>query len=680
MRHIATSRATLSSAHRRNSVGWRPKHSESGGPRISPNIEDSYADVYGFSIDDCSRIMDRKRKYRTIDQFFTKKKLYDDSAVESLESRETNSPSDRPSAAETPVSQCGAGASTSCEDCLAGSSSSEPRQTVEPETDVDIIGEVFSKGKQNLTDSDILRALQGRSMPKKSDLPFSVHNKCGKVEKRFLGIKHFDEYPWLTYSKAEGTTGAWCLWCVLFKLESSCGGHWDAGVQKVGTLVSKPLQTYAKLTGKDGVLSKHANTNYHKFSASKVTELLVRAPAQSQRDVRNILDKGRRETVAANTAIMRSIVDTILTCARQNIALRGHRDSGRLEQEEPEENDGNFRALLRMRIRAGDQTLQKHFVDGPGNAKYISPDIQNNLLDCASAIVRERILDKVRKAGVWSVLADETMDRKKREQLTIAVRYVEEDDMGRMTIQESPICIVDVLDEMIEKEKIDPSVGDELTMSGKNIASVILAKLKDFNLDLEKLVGQGYDGASSMASQQVGVAAKVREQAPHAEYFHCAMHMLNLCATKTTEVVPVRNCLDTIQQITAFFNSSAKRVKHLEAEIDKAGIDHHQRKRLKTLCQTRFLERHEAVINLLSLLPHVISTLDQMSAWQTSDARPQAERTFSKVERTASAVRASMGEERLEALVLLQTHRSETPSPDDVIARFATLKSRRIVL
>ncbi|XP_072163566.1 52 kDa repressor of the inhibitor of the protein kinase-like [Diadema setosum] len=475
----------------------------------------------------------------------------------------------------------------------------------------------------------------------------------------------------------------------------------------------------------------------------------------------------------------------------------------------------------------------------------------NNLLDCASAIVRERILDTVRKAGVWSVLADETMDRKKREQLTIAVRYVEEDDMGRMTIQESPICIVDVLDEMIEKEKIDPSVGDELTMSGKNIASVILAKLKDFNLDLEKLVGQGYDGASSMASQQVGVAAKVREQAPHAEYFHCAMHMLNLCATKTTEVVPVRNCLDTIQQITAFFNSSAKRVKHLEAEIDKAGIDHHQRKRLKTLCQTRFLERHEAVINLLSLLPHIISTLDQMSAWQTSDARRNAlslsraiasfdfvmslhvlakvssillpasrgmqtvgmdllealdlvssaqevmqawrddgtydslfqdavkvanasnvpvelprtasrsvyrpnntgaqgqgnpvseyfrlnvflplidtvsthlrdrfsitqrkimhltrivpafvddnkeflsaaemyqdlvdtrlleERTFSKVERTASAVRASMGEERLEALVLLQTHRSETPSPDDVIARFATLKSRRIVL
>lgn len=72
-----------------------------------------------------------------------------------------------------------------------------------------------------------------------------------------------------------------------------------------------------------------------------------------------------------NWEIMAVIIDTLITCARQRIALRGHRDHGRLGKEEPEENAGNFRGLLRMRIRSGDKVLEKHVKQGKGNSQYL---------------------------------------------------------------------------------------------------------------------------------------------------------------------------------------------------------------------------------------------------------------------------------------------------------------------
>jgi len=43
-------------------------------------------------------------------------------------------------------------------------------------------------------------------------------------------------------------------------------------------------------------------------------------------------------------------------------------------------------------------------------------------------------------------------------------------------------------------------------------------------------------------------------------------------------------------------------------------------------------------------------------------ATAEAERLFSKLERTLTAIRSTMDEQRLEAFILLQVHRSDTPS------------------
>ena len=72
---------------------------------------------------------------------------------------------------------------------------------------------------------------------------------------------------------------------------------------------------------------------------------------------------------------MQSIIETIILCGRQNIALHGHRDSFFEVEKDPSAPHGNFWALLEFRVSSGDVGLQDHLANAPRNAKYTSPDI-----------------------------------------------------------------------------------------------------------------------------------------------------------------------------------------------------------------------------------------------------------------------------------------------------------------
>ena len=108
-------------------------------------------------------------------------------------------------------------------------------------------------------------------------------------------------------------------------------------------------------------------------------------------------------------------MDSILFCGRQKLALHGHHACGRISPQEPLENDGNFRALLRLHIRAGDVVLQDHSVNEAENAQYTSQAIQNELLETALNLIRKGIVLQVCEAQCFSMICDETMDRGKRE-------------------------------------------------------------------------------------------------------------------------------------------------------------------------------------------------------------------------------------------------------------------------
>jgi len=74
----------------------------------------------------------------------------------------------------------------------------------------------------------------------------------------------------------------------------------------------------------------------------------------------------------------------------------------------------------------------------------------------------------------------------------------------------------------------------------------------------------------------------------------------------------------------------------------------------------------------MKLLLQLLATLPITTA--------EAERVFSKVEKTATVIRASMEENRLEALLLLQVHCDLSPSVQEVIDKFAATGARRLKL
>ena len=60
----------------------------------------------------------------------------------------------------------------------------------------------------------------------------------------------------------------------------------------------------------------------------------------------------------------------------------------------------------------------------PRSAKYTSPDIQNGILHAASRTVIEKIEEEPCQAKYFAVVADESKDIFKTEQVSLCIRYV----------------------------------------------------------------------------------------------------------------------------------------------------------------------------------------------------------------------------------------------------------------
>ena len=125
------------------------------------------------------------------------------------------------------------------------------------------------------------------------------------------------------------------------------------------------------------------------------------------------LREGARETIPNNRKKLCSITEIIVLCGRQNIALRGHCDSGTDMVEGVQAastSHGNFCALLNFRISAGDTTLRDHLQSAARNATYTSSDIQNQLISILGDHICNAILRKVRSRLCYTLIADEVTD------------------------------------------------------------------------------------------------------------------------------------------------------------------------------------------------------------------------------------------------------------------------------
>ena len=89
-------------------------------------------------------------------------------------------------------------------------------------------------------------------------------------------------------------------------------------------------------------------------------------------------------------------------------------------------NRGNVLEIFSV-IAKHNRIVQDYINKGPKNATYLSPDIQNLILQIMGKMIRGSICDEVQQAGYFSLLADETKDLSKQEQLAIVLTYLDKE-------------------------------------------------------------------------------------------------------------------------------------------------------------------------------------------------------------------------------------------------------------
>lgn len=109
------------------------------------------------------------------------------------------------------------------------------------------------------------------------------------------------------------------------------------------------------------VFEAHGNSEYHKTSVMMADNFMTIAAGENV-DVLSKLDAERVRQMKENRARLFPIIKTIIFCGRQELALRGTDERGCVLQPDESSNDGNFRALLRLRVEAGDSVLKEHLL------------------------------------------------------------------------------------------------------------------------------------------------------------------------------------------------------------------------------------------------------------------------------------------------------------------------------
>ncbi|GBN86768.1 repressor of the inhibitor of the protein kinase [Araneus ventricosus] len=165
--------------------------------------------------------------------------------------------------------------------------------------------------------------------------------------------------------------------------------------------------------------------------------------------------------------------------------------------------------------------------------------------------------------------------------------------------------------------------------------------------------GQGYDGAATMRGQFRRVQASIKEKLPLALYTHCSSHSLNLYLSDASNIPSIRNCMGVIKEVCRFFHMSAKRTEILKSMISDC-CPEQKKKKLISLCETRWVERHDSVFLFKDILEPILFSLLKIDE-ESSDSAPKA---HVRIKEIASKLDIK---EEIPRVCRLQTARNNVP-------------------
>ncbi|XP_014461093.3 52 kDa repressor of the inhibitor of the protein kinase [Alligator mississippiensis] len=405
----------------------------------------------------------------------------------------------------------------------------------------------------------------------------------------YLWLKY---YPFMSYSGK--CAGVFCRTCMLF-------APVPGGGKKPSVFISVPYSNWKKATAE---FRNHAAKRSHQTACLKA-QMFTTCYENKDKSLMPALSNGRCAQVEANRKKLVPIIETVLFAGKKGLPLRGKHDDGELDMNNEGKSEGIFQSLLRSRCQAGDVTLHEHLVKAPKNAKYTSKTIQNEIIQKSAIIIRSKLVNEINESGFFTVLADETTDISNTEQMSVCVRYV----------REEPLIVCEVFLGFLP-------VYD---LTGASLATTLLDFLTKCGLDLTKLRGQSYGGATSTSGRVNGVQAHIKSDFPAAVYSHSVSHALNLAIAKSCTVCGIENTLSTLNEVINFFEESSKRMKYLSDAIASVCPESGY-KCLQSACASGWVERHESIAVFSELYDAVIAALEVMQTDRDKAIRDKADR------------------------------------------------------
>lgn len=383
---------------------------------------------------------------------------------------------------------------------------------------------------------------------------------------------------WLIYSSVKGA--CFCFPCILFANERNSQTSRLASA-KQGVSDWKHLSD---------IIPQHESNAIHRRCCVewKQLELGLKAgtaiDSEFQKAIANEKEKWR--------CVLRVIVDAIMFCAKNNLALRG------TTEQIGESNCGIFLSTIEL-ISHYNRQIFDHMQcikqgSTPHKVTYFSPDIQNEVIEILRKKVKSEILTRICQAKYFSMMFDSTPDVSHSEQVAEIIRYVHITG-GKCSIEESFIDFIET------QEK-----------TGLGLANEIINKLDQDGLLLADCRGQSYDNGANMAGVYKGVQAQILQRNTNARFVPCAAHTLNLVGVHAAAIsATMISAFGTIQAIYNFFSSSTARWQKLMSVVKIS---------LKSHSDTRWTSRAAAVNALCQQLTSIYALLETLSAQREANA------------------------------------------------------------
>ncbi|QHO24342.1 zinc finger MYM-type protein 1-like [Arachis ipaensis] len=306
----------------------------------------------------------------------------------------------------------------------------------------------------------------GPNQPILDKYPFSSDTS----RRRHFQASWFELYPsWLEYSIEDDDV--YCLPCYLFAIESSINTGSNA-------LIEDGFRNWKKVNnGKDCPLLNHIGKGPNSFHhrATKSCDDLMK---QSQH-VDTLMKRQTSEKIENNRRRLGASIDCIRWLTFQGCAYRDHDESS------SSGNRGNFIELLKF-LDSYNSSVQKLILENaPRFAKYTSSDVQKEIIHVLVTMVRNSIRKDIGDAK-FCIIIDEACDESKKEQMAIVLRFFNVDGF----VRERFFDLVHVSD-----------------TSALTLKKELVFVLSIYNLQIENIRGQGYDGASNMRGKWNGLQA-----------------------------------------------------------------------------------------------------------------------------------------------------------------------------